>query len=752
MPVPLGVIPPPPVRSLKSAPLRRRRPGQLHPQEVLQQLKAHLEKLWAHCEVPYWHQELYAARYCSGGYGPEVLLKEANALASGHAIVQMALEAIAAREAVRERLKIIRFAYSDSELRRPRSSCRKHLSDQLQALRHATVAVVEALSLWRRSVAPLPGSVKRPSTSMEYSREAANAFAWADFAAQDESCIRERGKDTHGTVGGPGSRGVFWPYRDADPDETLEPADVGEDYLLRVAQEDSVVREFSSIMELGRECDPFLLHSSVGGIGPLEPGMLCPPPVGGAGTVDGSRLEAARLTLLEEEMALTSFLASQAAALTTGASRVSPLLAFGNTSPSRLVRELMSPLELPLLKPPKEPKFGRSSRSRRPTKLQVESRLRQKSQSARPVSAMSENDTDTGDEKQLLRARPATTTPRAGRKFSPSSLGPPPPDAAGSRRPKSQAVQSMSEAAGGSRRTQNGSALPELARPSTMPSTLIQKPEGAGSPDSGDPPRERPKSGGDDESSSGDARAPDAAKDPIGRSESATHAPTLRKGPGGIDPARVSSAWNRFESDMMVHHDDMPLALSRCGFVRPNRDWLEDSFVQVTLFNGVNKDEFEAVIENYDQRQRRAFAQEFEDFDSDGSSFIDIHEFTLLLSKLGYEPMSHVLEECIDEVNEDADFDKLDFEKFYTVMKLLAEREGFSKRECANCDEVFSKFDVSGKGEIEVKELYQVLLYLGSPASLAESQEVARTVDLDGSGAIDRQEFVMCMRILRDKE
>eukprot|EP00913_Durusdinium_trenchii_P007565 g7109.t1 len=108
---------------------------------------------------------------------------------------------------------------------------------------------------------------------------------------------------------------------------------------------------------------------------------------------------------------------------------------------------------------------------------------------------------------------------------------------------------------------------------------------------------------------------------------------------------------------------------------------------------------------------------------------MDVDEFGEFLRTIGIEPMKHVLQECFDEFDEE-ESGEICFDAFYKVMRLLAQREGFSKTE----------------------ELQQVLMYLGIPTTLAECQDVAEIVDLDDSGYVDFQEFLMCMRLFRDRE
>jgi hypothetical protein len=208
MPLLLGSVPSPVVVNapVSERPRRPRRP--LGRQDANKQLKIHLERLWEHFEIPSWHRELFSARYCTGSYRPEVLLKEAKALAAGTAQVQLVINAISAREAILERLKLLRWGCTDDEFNKPRSMARKHLSEQLDALRVSTVSVVEALSDWRRSVAPLSCTrlPQRPGTDDQVSDEMDNS----SFAEKSLAVV------------GPGVRGAIWPYGDSSEDYICE--------------------------------------------------------------------------------------------------------------------------------------------------------------------------------------------------------------------------------------------------------------------------------------------------------------------------------------------------------------------------------------------------------------------------------------------------------------------------------------------------------------------------------------------------
>lgn len=280
---------------------QQRQLKQLKEQQHFKVLLARLEKQWDRFEVPDWHRQLYASRYCMGDYAPEILVKEIKDLTYGTALVQKVMDAIDDREEVLIRLTILRTAYDDSEFQEPAGIARRHLSEQLHTLRRATLAVVESIVEWRRFVAPNPG--KRSNDAQMPT--VANAVA----------------------------RGALWPFVGPSEDGVFSHI-AAADYLLHVARDDSVVKSFKGVLNLSEERDPLLFHASVGGIGPHESGRLCPTPLT---AVDLSRLEAARLRLIEDEMALTVYLTDGGLSPEAGGEM------------SNLLRVLTGPLQLPPL-------------------------------------------------------------------------------------------------------------------------------------------------------------------------------------------------------------------------------------------------------------------------------------------------------------------------------------------------------------------------------------------------------------------
>lgn len=658
------------------------------------ELTEHLKRLWDHFGIPDFHRQLYLARYCSGKYQSDVLLKEVQALVKGKALVQRVMKAIESREEVLLRLSVLRSAFGDLELREPGTLGRCQLSEQLYCLRLMTAEAVQVLHSWRLSVAPVAGA---------------------------------------GCVAGPGSRGACWPFTVSDGGMHWD------DYLMHIMRNDSAVRQFAAVVELASEIDPLLLHGAVGGIGPFQQGKLCPPCV----DLQLQYLEQARLLLLEEELTLVLF--SESRATTPGdRSMWSPPESRGPSRPSsRLVEELTAPLAIAeesaglTPRPPSGSRglAGHRSRPRSVAGARRTTRVLPGQKKEEPPMRQRRSTSQRRKKKPgvpMWKSQP----PRMESRTAPESQEL--PGESGEEEDIEKELKDMINAFQMTRKKSitDFQGVPKLMKGQTAASEQRDNPALERSVTS--TKKEEDGVEGLDENML--AAAADLKDDEV--------EVVLRC---GIDMARFQSVWNRFENDNAIHHDDVPSALARIGFVGPEKEWVEDAFSKVTEFNGVSREEFMQIVDLYDERQRESFEEKFISCDADGSGQMDIAEFGDFLRTIGIEPMKHVLQECFDEFDEDRS-GQLSFDEFYKVMTLLAQREGFSKTEVQDFEAVFNKFDAFCHDEIDVQELQQVLMYVGIPTTIPDCQMVAEIVDIDDSGYVDFQEFLMCMRLFRDRE
>jgi Ca2+-binding EF-hand superfamily protein len=219
-----------------------------------------------------------------------------------------------------------------------------------------------------------------------------------------------------------------------------------------------------------------------------------------------------------------------------------------------------------------------------------------------------------------------------------------------------------------------------------------------------------------------------------------------------MEPEAVwMGVFNKMKDDGQIHHDDLLRALGLAGFQCPDQQWVDEVYNQLTKYSSISQDEFVRFVRGYSQRQRQAYAEAFSRWDEDGSGMVESAELVKLLRSFGIEPMNHVLNEIVGEVDED-NCHALNLAEFERVMDIIRAREGFSKKEYNEFMMVYMKFDRDGSGEIDSTELMNALAWLGYAVNAVRANEIVAQVDVDGSGCINEREYLMCMRKVREHE
>eukprot|EP00931_Biecheleriopsis_adriatica_P023603 TRINITY_DN14873_c0_g1_i1.p1 TRINITY_DN14873_c0_g1~~TRINITY_DN14873_c0_g1_i1.p1 ORF type:complete len:1143 (+),score=237.68 TRINITY_DN14873_c0_g1_i1:43-3471(+) len=209
--------------------------------------------------------------------------------------------------------------------------------------------------------------------------------------------------------------------------------------------------------------------------------------------------------------------------------------------------------------------------------------------------------------------------------------------------------------------------------------------------------------------------------------------------------------FNKFKEHGEVHRDDLPKALDAAGFAAPNQAWIDEIFDDLTDYAAIELDDFLIFMQRYMEKQHDAYTQAFADCDDDDSGFVEAGELAKLLEGFGIQPLSHVLQEVINEVDEDGR-GTLDLYEFKHLMDLIQHREGFTKTEYEDFLGIFRRFDRNNSLEIETNELLNILSWLGFQWTSERAEAVVSEVDYDGSCALNEREFLRCMRKVRETE
>lgn len=165
--------------------------------------------------------------------------------------------------------------------------------------------------------------------------------------------------------------------------------------------------------------------------------------------------------------------------------------------------------------------------------------------------------------------------------------------------------------------------------------------------------------------------------------------------------------------------------------------------------------EFMLVMRKFRNGEIGVFQEAFEAFSIGGC--IQIEDFSAIFSKLGYRNLvPGVLEELRSDIGSTAGA-PIDFNTAWRMMQLFRARNGHSREDLKELQEVFQRFATAqtefdeGVSLSEV-ELGLVLRWLGFSPMLTWLQDLITENDADGSCELELSEFLKLMRRLREAE
>ncbi|KAD2805645.1 hypothetical protein E3N88_39022 [Mikania micrantha] len=137
------------------------------------------------------------------------------------------------------------------------------------------------------------------------------------------------------------------------------------------------------------------------------------------------------------------------------------------------------------------------------------------------------------------------------------------------------------------------------------------------------------------------------------------------------------------------------------------------------------------------------FEKVFRKFDANGDGKISITELGSILGALGSATPENELKDVMSEIDTDRD-GFIDLEEFIE----------FQRRGCNAADgaavnkelrEAFDLYDLNKNGKISADELHSVLKMLGEKCSLKDCRKMIKSVDVDGDGCVNFEEFKKMM-------
>lgn len=220
------------------------------------------------------------------------------------------------------------------------------------------------------------------------------------------------------------------------------------------------------------------------------------------------------------------------------------------------------------------------------------------------------------------------------------------------------------------------------------------------------------------------------------------------------DPASDSDelkVFRRFQDDGTVHIDDLAKILQALGYSHVHEEWITPLLRKISNYSNLALDNYLQFIVAYKRKQQEAHKADFDEIDKDESGSLDREELADLLKSWKISPMSHVLDEVLDEVDEDCT-GTVSFDEFEQVVHLLRLRQGFTKSEYREIMGMFHAHDKDKKGFMDTADVRVALDWLGYPVSSGQLEAVIHDVDMDNSGHIDELEWLTGMRKVREKK
>ncbi|XP_052154657.1 probable calcium-binding protein CML18 [Oryza glaberrima] len=144
--------------------------------------------------------------------------------------------------------------------------------------------------------------------------------------------------------------------------------------------------------------------------------------------------------------------------------------------------------------------------------------------------------------------------------------------------------------------------------------------------------------------------------------------------------------------------------------------------------------------------------QVFRRYDANGDGKISAEELASVLRALGAPPGPGEVRRMMDEMDSDRDgfVDLSEFAAFHCGPTPAHGGKGGDAKDQeaaseAELREAFRMYDADSNGKISARELHRVLRQLGDKCSVADCSRMIRSVDADGDGCVNFDEFKKMM-------
>lgn len=132
----------------------------------------------------------------------------------------------------------------------------------------------------------------------------------------------------------------------------------------------------------------------------------------------------------------------------------------------------------------------------------------------------------------------------------------------------------------------------------------------------------------------------------------------------------------------------------------------------------------------------------FNKFDKNGDGKISRSELKDVLGALGSKTSDDEVKRVMAEIDADGD-GYIDFDEFVKFHSGGSENDGAANEK--ELRDAFDLYDLDKNGVISARELHSVLRSLGEKCSLSDCSRMIRSVDADGDGSVNFEEFKKMM-------
>ncbi|KAK9091643.1 hypothetical protein Sjap_024820 [Stephania japonica] len=137
----------------------------------------------------------------------------------------------------------------------------------------------------------------------------------------------------------------------------------------------------------------------------------------------------------------------------------------------------------------------------------------------------------------------------------------------------------------------------------------------------------------------------------------------------------------------------------------------------------------------------------FNSFDANGDGKISSSELENVLRALGSETSKEELKQMMEEIDTDGDgfVDLKEFAEFYRGGSGKGGEGGGGGGGDQELRDAFKMYDKDKNGKISAKELHEVLKCLGEKCTMKDCSRMISSVDKDGDGSVNFEEFKKMM-------